>query len=104
MRIRCPYCGERDVGEFTYRGDATLVRPDPAAAKAGAAFFDYVYVRDNPAGLHDEHWYHGGGCRAWLVVQRDTRTHEIFSVALARREEAMPADAPTGGAPHSEAP
>ena len=25
-----------------------------------------------------EYWHHGGGCRAWLVVDRDTLTHEIY--------------------------
>jgi len=69
--------------EFTYLGDATLRRPDPAAANAPAAFFDYVYLRDNPSGLHQEYWYHGGGCRSWLVVTRNTRTHDISNVTLA---------------------
>ena len=27
-----------------------------------------------------EYWYHGGGCRAWLKVARNTLTHEISSV------------------------
>lgn len=90
MRIKCPYCGERDSGEFTYRGAADLKRPDPQAANAQQAFFEYVYVRDNPAGPHAELWYHGGGCRAWLRVERDTRTHEILSTAYA---SAPPRDA-----------
>ena len=34
MRIPCPFCGERDVHEFTYLGDATLERPDPAEPDA----------------------------------------------------------------------
>ena len=31
----------------------------------------------------EELWYHGGGCRAWLKVRRNTVTHEIFSVEAA---------------------
>jgi sarcosine oxidase subunit delta len=81
MRIHCPYCGERDGHEFSYRGDANLVRPDPAAPGAAAEFCDFVYLRDNPAGIHREHWYHGAGCHSWLVVERDTRTHEILSAS-----------------------
>jgi heterotetrameric sarcosine oxidase delta subunit len=83
MRIKCPYCGERDAQEFTYRGDAGPKRPYPDAASADAAFFNYVYLRDNPAGPMLELWYHRAGCRAWLVVERDTRTHAIVSVACA---------------------
>lgn len=79
MRIRCPFCGERDASEFTYLGDAGSRRPDPAAPDAQAQFFDAVYLRDNPAGRHEELWYHGSGCRSWLRVTRDTRTHEIFA-------------------------
>ena len=29
MRIKCPYCGERDADEFGYLGAAGLKRPDP---------------------------------------------------------------------------
>ena len=27
IRIKCPYCGERDHSEFTYGGDGTIVYP-----------------------------------------------------------------------------
>ncbi|CAN5522757.1 sarcosine oxidase subunit delta [soil metagenome] len=80
MRIACPYCGERDIQEFTYRGDAAVRR-----ASNDEDMFDYVYIRDNPAGCLSEHWYHAQGCRNWLVVQRDTRTHEIFGAELANK-------------------
>ena len=83
MRIECPCCGLRDNGEFTYLGDDTLKRPRGMDVPL-AAMTDYVYLRDNPAGLHSELWYHGMGCRSWLVVARDTRTHRIDTVALAR--------------------
>ena len=84
MRIPCPHCGERDVHEFSYLGDATLARPDPAAPDAVATFSDYVYLRDNPAGPHEELWYHASGCRSWLRVARDTRTHAIAGATFAR--------------------
>lgn len=89
MRIPCPYCGSRDVSEFSYLGDAAPQRPDPAGepAAVAAAFFDYVYLRDNPAGPHRGLWYHGSGCRSWLVVTRNPSTHEILEVALAAREK-----------------
>jgi sarcosine oxidase subunit delta len=82
MKIPCPYCGERDSAEFVYRGDASLVRP---AADAGEpSYFEYVYLRDNKAGDIAEHWYHAQGCRNWLVVRRNTRTHVISSAKLAK--------------------
>jgi methylglutamate dehydrogenase subunit B len=82
MRIPCPFCGERDVHEFVYRGDASLTRPEGGASEA--AFVEYVYMRENPAGPLAEHWYHAQGCRNWLVVTRDTRSHAISGASLAR--------------------
>jgi sarcosine oxidase subunit delta len=81
MRLTCPHCGARALEEFTYRGDATLRRPAEDAPHQ--AWVDYVYLRDNPAGYHSELWYHGVGCRAWLVVIRNTLTHQIKSVSSA---------------------
>lgn len=89
MRISCPHCGSRDLREFSYLGDATLTRPDPAAANALEQFIDYVYLRDNPAGSHRELWYHGAGCQAWLEVTRDTGTHEISRVISRRTGESV---------------
>ena len=88
MRIPCPFCGDRDAHEFAYLGDADRARPDPATPDAGAQFFDYVYLRDNPAGPHREFWYHAPGCRSWLVVTRDTRTHADRSPQPLARETA----------------
>jgi methylglutamate dehydrogenase subunit B len=80
MLIPCPHCGPRIHDEFTYLGDATLERPPAAAGET--AFFEYVYLRENPCGRHREWWFHAAGCHAWLVVERDTRTHEILGVTL----------------------
>lgn len=94
MRIPCPFCGPRDAHEFAYLGDAGPKRPDPAAANAEELFFDYVYLRDNPAGPHRELWYHASGCRRWLVVERNTLTHTIAGATFASASEG-PAD-PSG--------
>jgi methylglutamate dehydrogenase subunit B len=87
MRIPCPFCGERDSSEFTYLGEAKE-RPDPAQPEAPARFLEYVYLRSDPAGPHEELWYHEQGCRWWLCVRRNTRTHEILAVRLTKREVA----------------
>ena len=83
MRLRCPHCGERDAEEFTTLGAGGGRRPDPAAADALQAFHDYVHLRDNPIGPQLEYWYHAAGCRTWLRVKRNTRTHEVLSVDMA---------------------
>ena len=88
MLIACPYCGARDAQEFSYRGEAASPRPDPAAPDAADQFHKYVYLRDNPAGLLREHWYHAAGCRRWIEVSRDTRSHEIGATRFASDAEA----------------
>ena len=85
MIINHPLLGPRDSQEFTYLGDASLIdRPDWRAEDAVDRFHDYLYLRDNPAGEHRELWFHEQGDRSWLVVTRDTVTHAITSVELAR--------------------
>jgi methylglutamate dehydrogenase subunit B len=83
MRIECPFCGERDVSEFSYLGDAAFRRPSAATEAAAERFYEAVYLRDNPAGPHQELWLHAAGCLSWLRVTRNTRTHEILAVQLA---------------------
>ncbi|MGJ8621427.1 MAG: sarcosine oxidase subunit delta [Yoonia sp.] len=82
MRITCPNCGERDRREFYYQGEAVaLARPDVDAGPA--AWDDYLHNRDNPAGDTSDLWFHEAGCRAWLVVKRNTVTHAVHSAELA---------------------
>ncbi len=83
MRLPCPYCGLRGNDEFVYLGSAEPVRPAGPDAPA-EAWTDYVFMRDNPAGANRELWHHTYGCRSWLVVTRDTRTHEVLKAEPAR--------------------
>lgn len=83
MRLPCPYCGERSNDEFTVLGDADVLLNRPTDMSL-PAFDSYVHVRSNPAGPHRELWYHQGGCRQWLVITRDTRSHAVLGVELAR--------------------
>ena len=71
--IPCPHCGARPKEEFTIRG-AALARP--AADADEATWFDHVYLRENPRGPYEEYWHHTSGCRRWLIVARDTASHE----------------------------
>lgn len=85
MIINHPLLGPRDSAEFAYLGDAKLIeRPDWQSETATQEFHDYAYLRDNPAGEHRELWFHEGGDRSYLVVTRNTVTHEIFKVEMAR--------------------
>ena len=84
MRIPCPICGERDRREFYYVGDAVAL--DRPAPDAGIDAWDsYVHLRDNPAGVTRDLWYHDGGCGSWLVVTRNTVTHDVIGAELARK-------------------
>jgi heterotetrameric sarcosine oxidase delta subunit len=85
MLIPHPLLGLRDAQEFVYLGDVSLLqRPDGLAPDADKAFYEYVYLRDNPAGVHRELWFHEHGDRSWIVVTRNTITHEILGAELAR--------------------
>jgi len=85
MMINHPLLGPRDAAEFVYLGDAALIdRPDWRDENAAEKFHDYLYLRDNPAGEHQELWYHEQGDRSWLVVTRNTLSHDILKVELAR--------------------
>ncbi len=84
MIINHPLLGPRDAAEFTYLGDASLLnRPDPKSETAPEDFYSYQYLRHNPAGEIRELWYHEQGDRSWLIVTRNTLTHEISNVELA---------------------
>jgi methylglutamate dehydrogenase subunit B len=87
MIIHHPILGPRDAQEFVYLGDASLIhRPDAmTGGMTGGieAFHAYLYQRTNPAGQHRELWYHEQGDRSWLVVTRNTVTHQIERVELA---------------------
>lgn len=72
--VPCPHCGIRPKEEFTIKG-AALARP--AADAPQSVWYDYTFLRENPRGRYDEHWHHTAGCRRWLVVTRDTASHEI---------------------------
>ena len=84
LRIACPYCGERDQVEFAYGGDASEEFPELTNSDVGR-WTEFVFVRENPRGVHGEYWHHQYGCRQWLRVVRDTVTHQVHSVAPARQ-------------------
>jgi len=82
MRINCPICGPRDQREFYYLGHKTYLHRPPEGA-APEAWDAYLHLRDNRAGVTRELWFHEMGCAAWIVVERNTLTHEMRASVLA---------------------
>ena len=77
IRIRCPFCGLRDEAEFSYEGNADERRPPLDASEA--EWHAAVFLRAQPKGRTRELWRHVHGCRAWVAIERDNVTHEVFS-------------------------
>ncbi len=77
LLIECPWCGERAETEFSYGGEAGIVRPADPDALSDAEWADYLFNRSNPRGAHRELWNHAQGCRRWFGVERDTVTYRI---------------------------
>ena len=80
LLIPCPWCGLREESEFTYGGEAHIIRPPEPDALTDAQWADYLFMRTNPRGLHREQWSHTTGCRRWFNVQRDTVTYQMTAV------------------------
>ena len=80
MKIPCPYCGERDLGEFHYGGDATKPRPDHGS-KGLKTWGEFEFQFENPKGPHEEYWQHVLGCRQWFTLSRNTATNEILEAS-----------------------
>jgi sarcosine oxidase subunit delta len=58
-----------------------VARPE-ISERDTAAWAACVYDRTNPRGSHQEYWHHVHGCRQWMVVGRDTQTHEVSGARL----------------------
>lgn len=54
-------------------------RPSAPEALSDAQWIEYLTVTKNPLGPVLEKWWHVRGCGEWVIIERDTRTHEISS-------------------------
>ncbi|MCB6185415.1 sarcosine oxidase subunit delta [Leeia sp. TBRC 13508] len=78
LQIHCPFCNElRDEEEYSYAGEAYIVRPADPETADDETWGDYVFMRKNTKGWHWEQWQHAAGCRKVLAVKRNTATYEI---------------------------
>lgn len=73
--LPCPWCGSRNVQEFSYVGEAGG-RPDPNTTMP-EEWRDYLYLRSNTAGWTTENWFHRSGCRRYFTVERHTVSNEV---------------------------
>lgn len=82
LLLSCPHCGiAAEETEFTPGGAAHISRAGPESTDAD--FEAYLFLRDNPRGVHFERWLHSSGCGKWFNVARSTLTLEIFGSYLA---------------------
>lgn len=87
LLIDCPWCGPRADIEFVCAGEAHPPRPTVPETPPDAAWADYITLRENRRGLHAERWWHAKGCGSWLLVTRNTASHEIASVRYLRGQQ-----------------
>ena len=74
LLIDCPYCGVRPELEFSYAGEAHLVRPADPSTLNDEEWAHFLFHRANAKGLHDERWRHLHGCARFFNAVRDTAT------------------------------
>lgn len=75
--LTCPYCGlAADETELSPGGEAHLTREGPGSGDE--AFESYLFVRENPKGIHFERWRHSNGCGKWFHAARCTATLQVF--------------------------
>lgn len=90
LLLTCPCCGvDADETELSPGGEAHLKRFGPGASDED--FEQYLFLRDNPRGVHLERWRHAYGCGKWFLAARCTQTLEVFGTYSAQTHE-PPAD------------
>jgi sarcosine oxidase subunit delta len=72
LLVPCPFCGERPEVEFRYAGPAHIERAQRPADVSDEDWANFLYLRDNPKGLHFERWRHIHGCGRFFNAARDT--------------------------------
>ena len=89
----CPFCGPRPLEEFLFRKTVPNVGASSATAAGAAAdagtgianganAYEQVYLRADSAERSVEEWQHTGGCRAWLLVERNPSTGLVHVVVF----------------------
>lgn len=79
LQINCPYCGPRPELEFTYGGQAHLVRPQRPAEMSDEDWASFLYMRSNTRGVYAERWRHARGCARFFNALRDTTSDRFLA-------------------------
>jgi sarcosine oxidase subunit delta len=80
LLIRCPYCEmDRPELEFRHAGQAHVPRPADPDAASDEAWAGFLYLRDNPKGVHAERWRHTHGCGRFFNALRHTVTDRLLA-------------------------
>ncbi|MEC9197281.1 MAG: sarcosine oxidase subunit delta [Pseudomonadota bacterium] len=83
LTLQCPYCGVMaEETELSAGGEAHLKRFGPGSSDAD--FETYMFMRENPKGVHFERWRHSNGCGKWFHAARCTVTLEVFGTYTAQ--------------------
>ena len=68
-----------------------------------AEWADFLFMRTNPKGAHQERWVHTHGCRRWFNVERHTVTNAIVRAYAPGVAAGTPAETAEGTAPGQKA-
>ncbi len=84
--LHCPYCGvDVDETDLHAGGEAHLHRESTGSSDQD--FENYLFMRENPKGVHFERWQHAFGCGKWFLAARCTTTLEVFGTYSAQTTE-----------------
>lgn len=84
--LHCPNCGvDACESELQGGGEAHLTRE--AIGSSESDFESYLFMRDNPKGVHFERWRHAYGCGKWFHAARCTVSLEVFGTYSAQVTE-----------------
>lgn len=79
LLIDCPFCGPRAEIEFTYGGEAHVVRARDPREISDEDWTGFLYQRSNARGVHAERWRHAHGCGRFFNALRDTGTDQFLA-------------------------
>lgn len=84
--LHCPHCDRAvDETDLAPGGEAHLKRFGPGSDDE--AFESYLFMRENPKGVHFERWRHAYGCGKWFLAARNTATLEVYGTYPAQTTE-----------------